>query len=85
MKNRILLPMTALAAALILSPVHSSNPKDTATPKATEAAKEKKDKDLPFEEIDFKKVKDGTVAAVVNGKKITVNEVFQIMAALPPQ
>ncbi len=80
MKNRLLLPMTALAAALILSPAHSSQPKSTAAPKAAE-----KEKDLPFEEIDFKKVKDNTVAAVVNGKDITVNEVFQIMQSLPPQ
>lgn len=82
MKNRILLPMTALAAVLMLSPAHSSKQK-AAAPKATEAGK--KDKDLPFEEIDFKKVKDGTTVAIVNGKKISVNEVFQVMSSLPPQ
>ncbi|MEN8236516.1 MAG: peptidylprolyl isomerase [Pseudomonadota bacterium] len=83
MKNRILLPMTALAVALILSPAHSSQSQKAADAKTTQAAK--KEKDLPFEEIDFKKVKDGTVVAVVNGKKISVNEVFQVMSSLPPQ
>ncbi len=84
MKNRLLVPMTALALALAIAPAISSEAKQAPSGQPTQG-KEKGKKDLGFDEIDFQKVKAGTVVATVNDKKITVEEVFQVMQNLPQQ
>jgi len=90
MKNRIMVPMTALVLALAFtSAAYSSKGKPATNKQASETkdkkTKDKKKEDTSFEEIDFKQVKDGAIVAKVNGKEISVEEVFQVMQSLPPE
>ena len=52
---------------------------------AKDAKKAAPAKSQNSEKIDFNKVKSGTMVANVNGKKITIEEVFQAMQALPAE